>query len=44
MHDKVVAARDFIYARAKPLNGVNVENLLKNFSGVPTVVCILAEF
>ncbi|KAF9044054.1 hypothetical protein BJ165DRAFT_1348064 [Panaeolus papilionaceus] len=34
---KVQKARAFIYKGAKPINGANVEALLKDFSGVPTI-------
>ena len=34
----VKKARKFIYKDAKPINGKNVDDLLKEFSGVPTVV------
>ncbi|KAF9058027.1 hypothetical protein BJ165DRAFT_1521351 [Panaeolus papilionaceus] len=33
----VKKARAFIYKQGKPINGTNVEALLKEFSGVPTV-------
>lgn len=38
---KVQKARAFIYKGAKPINGANVEALLKDFSGVPTIVSVL---
>ncbi|KAF9031054.1 hypothetical protein BJ165DRAFT_1310498, partial [Panaeolus papilionaceus] len=34
---QVKKARAFIYKQAKPINGSNVEALLKDFSGVPTI-------
>ncbi|KAF9056169.1 hypothetical protein BJ165DRAFT_1522113 [Panaeolus papilionaceus] len=34
--NKVKKARVFIYKKAKPINGVDMEALLKKFSGVPT--------
>ncbi|KAF8164086.1 hypothetical protein BJ912DRAFT_864221 [Pholiota molesta] len=37
MYEKVINARKFIYKHAKPINGVNVENILKEFSCVPTI-------
>ncbi len=36
--DQVTKARNFIYKRAKPINGVDVEDLLKDTSSVPTKV------
>jgi hypothetical protein len=38
MSDKVAAARRAIYDLAKPIRSTAVEDLLKSFSGVPTVV------
>ncbi len=35
----VKKARKFIYKDAKPINGAAVDDELKGFSGVPTVVC-----
>lgn len=40
MAEKVALARKAIYESAKPINGAAVEGLLKEFSGVPTQVCI----
>ncbi|KAF9038247.1 hypothetical protein BJ165DRAFT_1532122 [Panaeolus papilionaceus] len=46
--NKVEKARVFIYKKAKPINGVDVEALLKKFSGVPTtnafVNCLGPDF
>lgn len=41
MADQVSIARRAIYDLAKPLGGKVVEDLLKSFSGVPTMVDIL---
>jgi hypothetical protein len=38
MVDKVAAARRTIYDLAKPIRSTVVEDLLKDFSGVPTMV------
>lgn len=38
MAEKVQGARNAIYSLAKPINGAAVEAILKEFSGVPTVV------
>jgi hypothetical protein len=43
MFEKVASARKYIYALAKPISGANVENLLKEFSGVPTMVCAFIQ-
>lgn len=37
---KVQKARDYIYKKAKPITGANVEALLKDTSAVPTLVCL----
>jgi hypothetical protein len=42
MADEVSIARRAIYELAKPISGSVVEDLLKSFSGVPTMVAILA--
>jgi len=44
MANKVEAARRAIYDFAKPITGVAVEGHLKEFSGVPTKVCIIFKF
>ena len=36
--DQVAKARNFIYKRAKPINGTDVEDQLKETSSVPTTV------
>jgi hypothetical protein len=41
MASKVEAARRLIYEFAKPITGVAVDGLLKEFSGVPTKVSVL---
>lgn len=38
MADRVQAAHYAIYSLAKPINGAAVEGILKEISGVPTVV------
>ena len=38
LSDQVTKARNFIYRRSKPINGVDVEDLLKETSSVPTMV------
>lgn len=38
MVERVTAARNFIYRHGAPIKGKNVEDLLKDFSGVPTQV------
>ena len=40
MASKVEAARRLIYESAKPIAGVAVDGLLKEFSGVPTKVSV----
>ncbi len=40
MADKVKSARKAIYMLGKPINSTVVEGLLKEFSGVPTEVCV----
>jgi hypothetical protein len=42
MANRVEAARRAIYDFAKPITGVAVEGLLKEFSGVPTKVGIIS--
>ena len=42
--DQVSKARNLIYRSAKPINGTEVEDLLKETSSVPTQVCLLPNF
>ena len=37
--EQVESARNYIYNLGRPITGTNVQNLLKETSGVPTVVC-----
>ena len=37
--EQVESARNFIYNLGRPITGTHVQNLLKDTSGVPTVVC-----
>lgn len=41
---RVNKARKFIYELGKPIKGVHVERLLKDFSGVPTLVSLAYTF
>lgn len=38
MWERVQVARKAIYSLGKPINGIAVETMLKEFSGVPTMV------
>ena len=40
----VTKARKYIYKDAKPINGTAVDDVLKGFSGVPTVVSFVPPF
>ncbi len=39
MHNEVVKARNLIYKKGNSAVGSGVDNWLKDFSGVPTMVC-----
>ena len=42
--EQVESARNYIYNLGRPITGTNVQNLLKETSGVPTVVSFVPPF